>query len=321
MNNYKKLFCVLLSSLVLFSMFFGCSKSGENEARFITDDYSRVSKDEEESETDGNNLSNDSDDLNSSKNSKLPSSSDKYDEILASGGGYNIVRKHIESYDSSYDEYGIISDSREWLTQMSGTNYIANAVNSLMSDGYIRAYYKPEFYYLGESMFTVCCSCAVLGITDIPSGYFNSYEMHGVCAVINPEKELSFGAGGYLITEYKNGYTFTKSGNAGNVIRYDKEGNSKMFVQATNNPYIGHASCGLIYIDKKFYDVETGEVKIDLSEYNMETNGYESTTGGGKLSFNDEGECYFQFYNPSMKKYGVTINTKGEFIDEPKLVG
>lgn len=38
MNNYKKLFCVLFSSLVLFSMFFGCSKSHENEARFITGD-------------------------------------------------------------------------------------------------------------------------------------------------------------------------------------------------------------------------------------------------------------------------------------------
>lgn len=41
MNNYKKLFCILLSSLVLFSMFFGCSKSDENEARFITDDYNK----------------------------------------------------------------------------------------------------------------------------------------------------------------------------------------------------------------------------------------------------------------------------------------
>ena len=39
MNKYKKIFCVLLSSFVLFSMFFGCSKKDENEVRFITGDY------------------------------------------------------------------------------------------------------------------------------------------------------------------------------------------------------------------------------------------------------------------------------------------
>lgn len=304
----------------MFSTFFGCSKKDENEIRFITDEYNSYSKDEVESETNRNNLSNDSNESNLSQNVNLPSSSDKYDEILASGDGYNLVRKHIESYDSSYDEYGIIKDSGEWVTEMSKTNYISTAVQSLMSDGYVVAYYKPEFYYLGESMFATYCACAILDVTDIPSGYFGTYAMHGVCWVINPEQEISFGAGGYLISEYKNGYTFTKTGNAGNVVRYDKEGNEKMFVQATSNPYIGHASCGLIYIDKKFYDVETGEMKIDLSEYDMEINGYETTTRGGRLSFKENGECYFEFFNPSGKKYGVTINTKGEFLDEPQLV-
>lgn len=39
MNKYIRCFCVLLSSFVLFSLFFGCSKKDENEARFITGDY------------------------------------------------------------------------------------------------------------------------------------------------------------------------------------------------------------------------------------------------------------------------------------------
>lgn len=254
------------------------------------------------------------------ENSNIPKSSDKYDEVIVSGGGYNIVRKHVESYDSSFDEYGIITDSGDWTTEMSGTNYIASAVQSLMSDGYIESYYTPEFYYLGESMLATCCSCAVLGVTDIPNGYFQSYEMHGACQVINPEKKITFGTGGYLISEYRNGYTFTKAGNAGSVIRYDKEGSNKMFVQATNDIYIGEASCGLIYVDKKFYDVESAEVKIDLSEYDMEIDLFETTTNGGRLSFEENGECYFEFFNPSKNRYGATINTKGEFIGEPQLI-
>lgn len=242
--------------------------------------------------------------------STLPASSDKYDEILVSGGGYNIVRKHIETYDSAYDEYGVILDDGDWKTPMSNTNYLANASEDILSDGYNSAYGTPEYNYLGDGMFCVSVYCNVLGITTDTSEVWNN-RMHGACIVLNIEKELSFGAGGYLITQFYNGYTFAKMGNVGSVCRYDKEGNEMHFANDSESIYIGEPSQNLIYIGKKFYDVNTGELKIDLSDYDMRNY---------SLSFNEKGECYFEFLNPAGTKYGGTIDLNGAFIEEPKQI-
>lgn len=240
--------------------------------------------------------------------STLPASSDKYDVILASGDGYNIVRKHVETYNSAYDEYGVILDNGEWKTPMSDSNYLAYASEAILSDGYNKAYATPEYNYLGDGMFCVSVHCNVLGITTDTRDVWNN-RMHGACIVLNIEEELSFGAGGYLITKYYNGYTFAKMGNVGSVCRYDKKGNEKHFADDSESIYVGEPSKGLIYIGKKFYDVNTGEVKIDLSEYDM---------CNYNLTFSENGECFFQFRNPAGNVYGGTIDLKGNFIEEPK---
>lgn len=242
--------------------------------------------------------------------STLPDSSDKYDEILVSGDGYNIVRKHVETYDSAYDEYGVLLDSGEWKTSMSNSNYLAFASEDILSDGYNSAYATPEYNYLGEGMFCVSVYCNVLGITTDTSDVWNN-RMHGACIVLNIEEEFSFGAGGYLITPFYNGYTFAKMGNVGRVCRYDKSGNEMHFTNDSESIYVGKPSQDLIYIGKKFYDVNTGEEKIDLSEYDMHNY---------SLSFNEKGECYFEFKNPAGTEYGGTIDLNGVFIEEPKPI-
>ncbi len=248
----------------------------------------------------------------------LPASSEKYDEILAEGDGYNIVRKHVETYDSAYDEYGVILDNGEWKTPMSNSNYLTYASEDILSDGYNSAYATPEYNYLGEGMFCVSVYCNVLGITTDTSEVSKNY-MHGACIVLNIEEEMSFGAGGYLITKYYDGYTFAKMGNVGRVCRYDKKGNETVFADGSDSLRIGNPSQSLVYIGQKFYDVNTGEVKIDLSEYDMHHYG-NSVDGKNydSLSFNENGQCYFEFFNPAGTPYCGTIDLNGNFIEEPK---
>lgn len=47
MNKYKKLFCVLLSSLIIFSMFFGCSKKEEDESHSVKERHSQTTEKQE----------------------------------------------------------------------------------------------------------------------------------------------------------------------------------------------------------------------------------------------------------------------------------
>ena len=60
---------------------------------------------------------------------------------------------------------GVILDDGDWKTPMSNTNYLANASEDILSDGYNSAYGTPEYNYLGDGMFCVSVYCNVLGIT------------------------------------------------------------------------------------------------------------------------------------------------------------
>lgn len=131
------------------------------------------------------------------------------------------------------------------------------------------------------------------------------------CYVINVETGRSYSAGAFM-TKYYDGYCFYLANRFGKIIRMDKNGNTIEFTNEGKIPW-GEPSNGLIYINKKFYDIKTADVKIDLSEYDM--------VSEGSQKFNDNKQFTFTFRNPAGTRYSATIDINGDFINEPQKIG
>lgn len=227
----------------------------------------------------------------------------QYDKVLASGDGYYLVSKWFENYKEAYTEYGIINQDSTWLIPLSKGNSIARA-----ADGFTplaESYYDLKFDYVNEGMFIVRRECCIFPESIDFYNYAEDYIANGGCYVINVETGESYSAGAF-ITKYYDGYCFYLANRFGKIIRMDRDGNTVEFTKNGKIPW-GEPSKGLIYINQKFYDVKTAEVKIDLSEYDI--------VSQGDLKFNDEGHFTFSFKNPAGTRYTATIDTTGEMID------
>lgn len=246
-----------------------------------------------------------------------------FDEILAQGDGYYIVIKHVETYETSHDEYGVIDNNSEWLTPLSSNNYISQAVKETMHDGYNVVYSPAEFVYLGEKMFAVKTSCALIGRDTL--NHWATSETHGDSSVLDVENQTFFRTRGYVITKFTDGYMFVKS--LSTVKRYSRFGNSKTLDTSSskNEMYLGEPSMGLIYANQRFYDMKTCAIKIDLTKYDVSKDPFDShsirsVNNDGNIKFGQDGLCTFKFYNPGRKLYEVKIDMEGNFVSEPQLV-
>lgn len=233
----------------------------------------------------------------------------QYDTVLASGDGYYLVSKWVENYKEAYTEYGIINQDSTWLIPLSKNNSIAQAVDGFST--YAKSYYDLKFDYANEGMFIVRRQCCIFPESIDFYNYAGSYIANGGCYVINVETGRSYGAGAFM-TKYYDGYCFYLASRFGKIIRMDRNGNTMEFTNEGKIPW-GEPSNGLIYINKKFYDIQTAEVKIDLSEYDMVSEGVQK--------FNDDKQFTFTFRNPAGTHYSVTIDTTGAFIGEPQKLG
>lgn len=251
--------------------------------------------------------------LTTKKANKLPS--DKYDTILASGDGYYLVKKQEETYNSATTKYGVFDKNGNWVCPLTDYNYFAICADWAMESGYNKSYGNLSFSYMNEGFFLVKVYCALVEEGGIPSGYEATYSSHCKSYIVRYDGEL-ITSGKYLMTKYYDGYCFaTDSG--GDVIRIDKEGEKTYLATRYRSHQFGYdklavPSCGLIYCNRAFYNVKTGKMAIDLSEYNLTNDNL------GMYSFDKDGTFTFTFYNPNRTVYIATIDKKGNFVKEPK---
>lgn len=232
-----------------------------------------------------------------------------YDKVLASGDGYYIVSKWIENYQEAYTEYGIIDKNSNWSVPLSKDNEIASSTEGFTPMA--ESYYDLKFDYIGEGMFVVRRQCCIFPEAIDYYNYASSYMANGGCYIINAVTGHCYEAGAF-ITPYVNGYCFYLQTRWGLIIRIDKDGNKIEFTKEGVIPF-GVPAQGLIFINDKFYDIETAEVKIDLSDYNV--------TERGNRQFDETGHYTFKFKNPAGTNYIAEINTNGEFTSGPNKLG
>ncbi len=233
----------------------------------------------------------------------------QYDTLLAFGDGYFLVSRWFENYQEAYTEYGIINEDAVWLIPLSKNNSIARAVDGFSP--YAESYYDLKFDYVNDGMFIVRRQCCIFPESIDFYNYAESYIANGGCYVINAETGGAYSAGAF-VTKYHDGYCFYLANRFGKIIRMDKNGNT---IELTNEGKIpwGEPSNGLIYINKKFYDIKTAEVKIDLSKYDI--------VSEGTKKFDNDKQFSFTFRNPAGTYYSVTIDMDGNFVDEPQKLG
>ncbi|MGN0448321.1 MAG: hypothetical protein ACI4GC_07240 [Acutalibacteraceae bacterium] len=242
----------------------------------------------------------------------------EYDEVLAHGDGYFLVKKEEETYNSATTKYGVINQSGEWLCPLSDENGFAKSAEEIMHDAYNRSYYPARFDYLNEGFFLVKTYCVLVENESIPSGYEGTYTAHSDSRIVRYDGEI-IGKGGYMMTEFYDGYCFVTN-TWGNVVRIDTKGNRTDIAKRREHTQWGMEaldapSCGLIYCDNAFYDIKTCEKIIDLSEYN-----FTSETILDKHQFSADGTFTFYFYNPNRTEYVATIDVNGNFIKKPEKV-
>lgn len=245
---------------------------------------------------------------NPPQNESLPGEK-QYDTVLASGDGYYLVSKWVENYQEAYTEYGIINEDAKWMIPLSNDNAIAHAADGFSY--YAESYYTLKFDYVNNGMFIVRRQCCIFPESIDFYNYAESYIANGGCYIINAETGLSYEAGSF-ITKYYDGYCFYLASRFGKIIRLDKDGNKTEFTNDGKIPW-GEPSNGLIYINKKFYDIETAEVRIDLTEYDLASE--------GDMVFNGDGQYTFTFRNPAGTRYSATIDITGAFVKEPYKLG
>lgn len=232
----------------------------------------------------------------------------QYDTVLASGDGYYLVSKWIENYQEAYTEYGVINSDGTWTIPLSSTNSLAYAADDFGT--YSKSYYDLKFDYIGDGMFLIRRQCCLLP-ERIENGYEQSYNANGSSHVLNAETGKVYNTG-WIISPYVDGYAFTRSNYLGDITRIDKNGKTLAFCD-TREVYWGLPSHGMIYIDQKFYDIVTGQIKIDLTEYDMASE--------GNMAFNENGQYSFTIKNPAGTRYSVTIDTTGALVGEPQKLG
>lgn len=261
----------------------------------------------------------------------------QYDEVLASGNGYYLVSKRVENYQEAYTEYGVIDQNTNWLVPLAKDNEIATAIQELPGSTNSRLKLRAE--YANDGMFVVRKQGFVIPEVSATDQIFLSYYEpgYGSC-MINAETGHCYSVGAFT-SKYYCGFCFYIRGNGKGleVIRMDTNGVELVFTSDPDNiifekstsgyncfgikdnkgyaQQFGEPSNGLIYLGQKFYDVDTAEVVIDLTEYDMY-----NIPGQFPLKFDDNGTFTFRFRNPARTMYEAAIDMNGDFVEEPHEV-
>lgn len=231
--------------------------------------------------------------------------SDSCDKVLASGydkenNFYELVANETEDYTGVDIKMGIIKNN-EWLVNLSQDIPFINDEGALTlynSSIYDKKYSK--FTYIGNGCF-----------------YYNN-------CIINSNKRTSFekeyaeGSWYSFIIGYDNdGYVMYRDIYKDNVFVINTNTMEKELIPGEwgqNDSRVLPCSDGLFaYINEYstasydgFYNFK-GEKIIDLSQYRIENK--------MQLSFKN-GECTFDVENPAGNDYTITINTKGDVINQ-----
>lgn len=250
--------------------------------------------------------------LNENTTNKIPIGD--YDDILASGDGYYLVKKEEETYNSATTKYGVIDENNIWVCPLSVKNGFASSAAKVMESGYNKSYGHLSFSYMNEGFFLVKVFCALVEEGGIPNGKAAEYSSHCRCYIVRYDGKI-ITDGEYLMTKYYDGYCFATDA-GGDVIRIDEFGKKTYIATRYRSHQFGYdnlaiPSCGLIYCDHAFYNIETGKKVIDLSNFNL---------ANSPLSFSADGTLRFYFYNPNRTKYFAIIDTNGDFVQEPTEV-
>lgn len=240
----------------------------------------------------------------------------EYDEVLASGDGYYLVKKEEETYNFATTKYGVIDESGNWICPLSDENGFAICANDVMEDWYNQYYGELEISYVNEDMFVVKSYCALVEEGGIPSGYETTYATHCRSFIVSADGDI-ITDGEYMMTKFYDGYCFSTN-KFGEVTRIDKEGKKVYLANRRSHTQWGLEeldvpSCGLIYCNNAFYDINTCEIAIDLSQYQFSPN-----TIRNARRFSSNGTFTFYFYNPNHNEYVATIDTNGDFVEPPK---
>lgn len=328
----------LIIFLFTLALLCSCGSSGQSEPEFNyipkADEYS-----DEVLPTDlpDGELSHNEESPKTTSDKEVFPGQDQYDEVLASGDGYYLVSKRVETYKEAYTEYGVIDQDANWLVPLAGDNEISKAIDELPHDRDHMVDHDQRFEYANEGMFAARLSGYIIPEAD-ENWDWNSFEQMYGCCMINAKTGHCFNVGPFT-TRYYNGFCFCLRRNwrTLEVIRMDTNGEEFVFYSDPSNDVysistkgwdcfgiegnkgycrqFGEPSNGLIYLAQKFFDIETAEVVIDLTEYDMD-----SIPDQFSLKFDDDGTFTFRFRNPAGTMYEATIDMAGTFVEEPHEV-
>lgn len=328
---------VLLFSLVLLC---SCSSDNQSEPDFTYIPKANEYYDEDNSGTLGEDLEQNeaisTDSTDDSQEERLPGEG-QYDVVLASGDGYYLVSKRVENYKEAYTEYGVIDQDANWLVPLANDNEISEAIDKLPRDRNNLVDSERRYEYANNGMFVARLSGYVVPEADKNYGWSTYEQMYG-CYMINAETGHCFNVGPFT-TRYCDGFCFflRRNGKILEVIRMDTNGEEFVFYSDPSNDVFsgsteswncfgiegntgtgrqfGEPSNGLVYLAQKFFDIETAEVVIDLTEYDMTR-----LPEQFPLKFDEDGNFTFRFRNPAGTIYEATIDTNGDFVEEPHEV-
>lgn len=236
--------------------------------------------------------------------------SEYYDYLLCSGGGYSIVAKQEETVKDVVEYIGVLDENYNWVIELA-------ANTPLHSDGYIP--------YAGYSSFESRCDTMEKRLHYAGNGVFiyarSKMTMGGDSfyeATSWNIPENSSDTSGRIRTNslvLKDDYIMmadvstSEAMNRGDayVIMMDKSGKFiKTDIFCGSVTYIGQYAEGVFFSYDGFYDVN-GNLVIDLSEY--------AGLIKNRPYFNN-GECRLVAENENGTEFAATIDLNGNFISE-----
>ena len=288
MFHKSKFFVLLVLALVSITSFAGCNTGSEVPSSDLLPEKS-----------------------NTYESSENPlTKSDEFDDVLASGGGYNIVIKTVETFDNVYDMIGVVSDEGEWIQKLSKEH-------PFITDGKVEAYCKPSED--GNSARIEASKASIFYIEDgmflLTNWRSMAHTNSGI--VYNAKENIGFNVGEYgsgmtvkPSTYFNDGYWVVTYDHDRYIKIIDESGNIEETDIRLDLGNFGQYSEGVFYASGgRFYDIDLNLV-IDLSQYNIISS---------CPSFKD-GKCYLMIKNPNGVKYETEIDHSGKFIYEPRKI-
>ena len=194
--------------------------------------------------------------------------------------------------------------------RFSNKGAIADMVERFNNDAYAHSYYRLEYIYLNEGMFSVATIYRV--VNDDGSytqhKYFGKGQTGSMFFLYNAESNKVISSGGEpMVTMFHDGFCLMLPNNINDRLLYKVSKNGeKTVLRPASGDTIGPVSEGMFFNGAFFYNLD-GEVEIDLSEYRII----------GKSYYFVDGKCDIYFLNPADKTYMMTIDTSGRIITEP----